>query len=131
MHAVRARDVGSEVDPPGHRHALRAGSDTAGALAPQPVAHRSRADLAAQRAPRNGGARVAVAADQVAANVAVRAQQQIAAVLRIPGLVQAGGPAVDQVLEGFSLFAEQQRTVPEHAARLVVGIDPAAAGQRG
>ncbi|KAF1068319.1 MAG: hypothetical protein GAK39_03517 [Variovorax sp.] len=118
--AVRAHHVGAEVNPPGRGPRVGAGRDAAAALAPEPGAGGGRADLAAHLGQLEALARAAAAADQVATQVAAGAQQQVAALLRIPGRVEAARTAVDQVLVGLAFDGEQDRAVLEQAAGLVV-----------
>ena len=109
--AFGPRDIGAEVDPPCRRHAR---ARAAAALAPQPGADVAGVLLRVQRA---DGILAALqgGAHGVALDIALGAQQQVAAVLGIPGAVQALAAAID----------EARQLVVERAEQLALGAQAA------
>ncbi len=106
---VLGRHIAAEVDPPRRGHAFAGRRRAAGALAPQPAAHGRGVEVDAHLAQRvvvADGARLG--ADDVAAHIALRAHQHVAAVLGIPRLVRALRAAVDKRFEVGAVSAQQR-----------------------
>ena len=109
-------DICAKIDPPAGGYGVDAGR-AARALVPQPVAHVGAGRLPAQVFL----ARNAERTDDVARQVAARAQQHIAAMVRVPGRIGAGRAAIDQGFIRGAAAAQHRRTVAGASARLIVG----------